>query len=101
MIIRFDIRCSERLGATGRTIGPDGVQWRGQNDAVELVDFPERPERDGDRCESHQRRTRQQHTADGRFRVRPATRPVHRHAHRPGTLNLPGARILFLSLSVL
>lgn len=38
---------SERFGATGRTAGPDGIQWRRQNDLIKLADFQEWPKRDG------------------------------------------------------
>jgi len=38
---------SERFGATGRTVGSDGIQWRRQNDLVELVDIQERQKRNG------------------------------------------------------
>jgi len=90
IIIDYYRDFSERFGATGRTLGADGVQRRRKDHPVELADVQKRPQRDGDRREGHQRRARQQQAADGRLRVRPATRLVHRHPNRPGTLGLPG-----------
>lgn len=90
VIILLFIGFSEWFGTTGRTFGPDGIQRCRQNHPVELADFQERPERDRNGRKSNQRRANQQHHADGHFRVRPTTRPVHRNAHRPRTFNLPG-----------
>lgn len=83
---------SERIGTAGRAFGAHGIQWRRQDDAVERADFQKRPERDGNRRQSYQRNARQQHNVDRHFRVRPTARPVHRHAHRPRTLGLPGEK---------
>lgn len=82
---------SERNGAAGRAVGSDGIERRRQNDSNELSDFPERSERDGDRHKSHQWHAHQPDGTHGRIRVRPTARPVHRHAHRPGTLDFPGS----------